>query len=209
MYAIRSYYEYPVEHYVKVFYKPGRPGVSVLEPGIYRSTYYPVYIGYGMIIFSLVFTLFRSAWSVFRGSWHGNTHLPRITSYNVCYTKLLRPLIFQKNRAADVRFMSHQCGRGLVIKQKISAGIQNKKSFIGLFHSLIQTHHSDLHGHTDLLGKKQKQHNPKSNKYHSEKNNIFRVRIGKKQGLIFSLGNYNLPAWNFYTGNARKFSDVP
>ncbi len=66
--AGRAVKKYPVEHYVKVFYKPGRPGVSVLEPGIYRSTYYPVYIGYGMIIFSLVFTLFRSAWSVFRGS---------------------------------------------------------------------------------------------------------------------------------------------
>jgi hypothetical protein len=59
--------DYPVKRPVTVYYKPGSPGVSVLEKGIFESTYEAIYIGYGLIIFSLVYTVLRLIWTFFRG----------------------------------------------------------------------------------------------------------------------------------------------
>jgi len=59
--------DYPVNHPVTVYFKPDNPEFAVLEKGLFDSTTDPVYIGYALIIFSILFIIVRAAWSLWRG----------------------------------------------------------------------------------------------------------------------------------------------
>lgn len=59
--------DYPQGHIVTVYYKPDNPEFSVLERGVSASTIFPVYFGYVSMIFSIVYFLARSLWSLRRG----------------------------------------------------------------------------------------------------------------------------------------------
>lgn len=58
--------DYPKNQQIPVFYKPDKPEFSVLERGATASTSIPIYLGYASIIFSIIYCLARSIWSVWK-----------------------------------------------------------------------------------------------------------------------------------------------
>lgn len=58
--------DYPEGQQVTVSYKPDKPEFSVLERGVTGSTYLPIYFGYASIVFSIIYLLARSIWSVWK-----------------------------------------------------------------------------------------------------------------------------------------------